>query len=246
MSEFIVDQAFWDIFPAGKIFVLVAHGLDNCYRASADQAQAVDALNQAARDSAKCLTAVNFSDNPVVAQWRAAFQQFKTKKGARSSVEALLKRAHQGREFGSISPLVDFYNTVSLKHMVPAGGEDIATLVGDMHLGVAGGGEDFYTLGSEKNEPALPGEVCYFDEAGAICRCLNWREGMRTMLTEATRDAVFFIETTDSVQAEAGAAAIADLKAVFDGYFGIDCTVAALELGGQTSIPLTKVPAESV
>lgn len=36
--------------------------------------------------------------------------------------------------------------------------------------------------------------MIYFDEQGAVCRCLNWREVQRTMLTEETKDAVLVIE----------------------------------------------------
>jgi len=36
--------------------------------------------------------------------------------------------------------------------------------------------------------------MIYFDEHGAVCRCLNWREVQRTMLTEETKDAVLVIE----------------------------------------------------
>ena len=43
-------------------------------------------------------------------EWRQAFTKFKTKKGARSSIEALLKRVSQGRECNLINPLVDLYN----------------------------------------------------------------------------------------------------------------------------------------
>jgi len=42
-------------------------------------------------------------------EWRQAFTKFKTKKGARSSIEALLKRVSQGREFNLINPLVDIF-----------------------------------------------------------------------------------------------------------------------------------------
>ena len=57
--------------------------------------------------------------------WRDALQKFKTKKGARSSVEALLKRARDGKHIGTINPFVDMYNSVSVRYALPCGGEDI-------------------------------------------------------------------------------------------------------------------------
>ena len=59
------------------------------------------------------------------------------RKGARSSIEALLKRASQGHEFTPIEPLVDVYNSISLRYGVPVGIEDRDKIAGDLHLGTA-------------------------------------------------------------------------------------------------------------
>lgn len=115
----------------------------------------------------------------MIQEWRNAFSKFRTKKGARSSIEALLKRVSQSREFNPINPLVDLYNSVSLSHAVPCGGEDMAKIQGDLHLGKAEGGEAFFPLGAETNAPALPEEIIYYDDEGAVCRCFNWREAQR-------------------------------------------------------------------
>ena len=56
------------------------------------------------------------------------------KKGARASIEALLKRVSQGKTFDPINPLVDIYNSVSLEYAVPCGGEDLDQIAGQMHL----------------------------------------------------------------------------------------------------------------
>lgn len=80
---------------------------------------------------------------------------------------------------------------------MPCGGEDIDTFVGDIRLTQADGGEDFITLGSDESAPPYEGEVIYKDDAGAICRCWNWRESVRTMLTENTINAFLCIELVD-------------------------------------------------
>ena len=50
-----------------------------------------------------------------------------SRKKSPSSVEALVRRAGKGGEPVSISPVVDFYNAISLKYLVPAGGFDIGS-----------------------------------------------------------------------------------------------------------------------
>jgi DNA/RNA-binding domain of Phe-tRNA-synthetase-like protein len=81
------------------------------------------------------------SENPVIREWREAYQKFKTKKGARSSIEALLSRVKKGNALGTINPLVDIYNAISLRFGLPCGGEDIDTFAGTVRLTTATGTE---------------------------------------------------------------------------------------------------------
>ena len=46
----------------------------------------------------------------------------------------------------------------------------------------------------------------YKDDAGAVCRCWNWRDGQRTMLTENTKNAFLILECVDPARTD-------DLKA---------------------------------
>ena len=113
-----VKDDFWQLFPDAQISVLVVKGLNNTIDESDDT-------------YFKALLDENFTQNEVIQEWRQAFTKFKTKKGARSSIEALLKRVSQGREFNPINPLVDIYNSVLLSYAVPCGEEDLAKIVGD-------------------------------------------------------------------------------------------------------------------
>ena len=103
----------------------------------------------------------------------------------------------KGNPVGSITPSVDIYNTVSLAHALPVGGEDIDAMAGDIRLGITEGGDAFRPLGEEENAPTLEGELCYRDDAGAICRCWNWRDGERTALTDDSKKAFLIIESVD-------------------------------------------------
>ncbi|TLG71523.1 B3/4 domain-containing protein [Culicoidibacter larvae] len=221
MNRIIVESAFWELFPEAEIQILVVKAIDNhVVEAKNDYFAAL--LADGANDAGQYLTDANFSQNRVVAEWREAFSKFKTKKGARASIEALLKRASQGHEFRPINPLVDIYNSVSLQFAVPCGGEDIDTIEGDLRLGKAQGRESFLPLGADADAPALPGEIIYYDDAGAICRCLNWREAQRTMLTEDTVNAVLVIEAINREQAMRAREAAAKMKQLLDGYFNVE------------------------
>ncbi len=194
MGAFIIEEPFWEIFPEARIGIVIARGIDNRCR----EGLGPDKLLAEANSTAKqYLREEVFSDNPAIAVWREAFRKFKTKKGARCSIEAMLKRIQNDGEIGSINPLVDLYNAISLAYGLPCGGEDADQFRGTLRLTLAEGGEAFRPLGSETDEPPYPGEVVYKDEAGAVCRCWNWREAQRTMLTEETVNAFLCIESVD-------------------------------------------------
>ena len=227
MKKIMIDEEFWIVFPEAQINILVVKSIDN-HSSENNYSYFSELLNSAAKEAAKFLTEETFSQNKVVDEWRQAFSKFKTKKGARSSIEALLKRVNQNREFSPINPLVDIYNSISLKYAVPCGGEDLHLINGDLHLGRAKGGEAFLPLGADQDSPALPEEIIYYDQDGAICRCLNWREAQRTMLTEDTTDAVLVIESINNEQAERANRAMDELKHLIDTYFNTDSTMKIL------------------
>ena len=194
MKKFIIEDDFWELFPHAKFGVIVCHGIDNSIK---EEDKYLDMLRNAENDALKYLDNPEFIQNKVVRVWREAFQKFKTKKGARCSIEALMKRVKNGNHIGFINPLVDIYNSISLRYALPCGGEDIDAFAGDNRLTKAVGDESFITYGSDKSEPPYQGEIVYKDDEGAICRCWNWRESVRTMLTENTKNAFLIIESVD-------------------------------------------------
>lgn len=199
MKHLRITQDFWTLFPEARIAVVSLIGIHN----TDSPAKLEEELRYANEKAVQYLGKDVFSENPAVAVWREAYRQFKTKKGVRSSIENLLKRVEKGNPVSVINPLVDLYNTISLEYGLPCGGEDIDTLQGDLLLTLAVGGEPFLALGDETEDSALPGEVVYKDELGIVCRCWNWRDGIRTMLTEQTTNALLVMESVDPGRHEA-------------------------------------------
>lgn len=228
MKRFVVERAFWELFPEAKIGVIICNDIDNTPRDTEDYAALLAAAEALVPGH---LRDEEFSNNAAVRVWRDAFQKFKTKKGARSSIEALLKRVANGGHIGTINPLVDIYNAISLKYALPCGGEDIETFSGDLRLTVADGSEPFITLGSEESAPPYAGEVVYKDDAGAVCRCWNWRESVRTMLTERTRQAFLCIESVDAGREDSFKSALEELAEGVRERLGGQCRIEVLEAG---------------
>lgn len=209
-TRFIIEPSFWSLFPAARIGVVIVRVVDNARHADACAALLRDAMGEAARR----IGDADMATHPAVAPWREAYRAFGVKPAKqRSSIENLLRAAVAG-SLRSINPLVDLYNAVSLRHLLPCGGEDLGAIRGDIRLTRAVGGEDFVPLGSTEPQPPQPGEVIYRDDVGVICRAWNWRETERTKLTARTTDAFLCIEAvppTNAVAVESACSALAAL-----------------------------------
>lgn len=195
MTKFIVDSSYWNLFPTSKIGVILIKDYHMDRNLETELKQLLSDSHSLAK---KYLQEKEFSQNRVIQTYRKAYQTFKTKKGARSSIEALLKRVNSGNEITSINPLVDIYNAASLRFGLPIGAEDSDTFRGDLKLTITNGGDEFYLIGEDFNRPTLSGELAYVDDVGAVCRYFNWRDGKRTMITDNTQNAFLVIELIDN------------------------------------------------
>jgi DNA/RNA-binding domain of Phe-tRNA-synthetase-like protein len=230
MPRFIIEDDFWTLFPHAKIGTVMCQGIDNSIR---DVEIYEKLLQEAEEEAHKFLSMEEFSSNPVISVWREAFQKFKTKKGARSSIEALLKRVNSGNRIGTINPLVDIYNSISLRYGLPCGGEDIDTFSGDIRLTQANGNEPFIPLGNVENTSPYEGEIVYKDDVGAICRCWNWREAQRTMLTENTKNAFLCIELIDETRGNEFHIALKELADLVPHYLGGIVKIEVLDINNR-------------
>ncbi|MGC4376558.1 B3/4 domain-containing protein [Fictibacillus sp. Mic-4] len=230
MPRLIIEDDFWSLFPQAKIGTVICRGIDNSIR---DVEIYEKLLREAEKEAHQFLSLEEFSKNPAISVWREAFRKFKTKKGARSSIEALLKRVKNGNPIGTINPLVDIYNSISLRYGLPCGGEDIDTFVGDIRLTRANGDEPFIPLGSVENASPYEGEIVYKDDGGAICRCWNWREAQRTMLTENTKNAFLCIELIDETRSDEFHMALNALSDLVSYHLGGSVKVEVLDMNNR-------------
>ena len=194
--EFHVDPAVHARHSHYVALVLVASGLVNGPSDDGSDAQLASAeahLRASGLDKA--------TDHPHIAAWRAAYSAFGAKPSRYpSSAEALITRVLKGRELPRVNVLVDLYNGVSVRHVVPLGGQDADRLEGPLRLTVTAGGEPFDSRDDGIDvEQVAPGEVVWRDDRGVTCRRWNWRQGRRTQITEDTRHAFFVFDRLDGL-----------------------------------------------
>lgn len=194
--KFKVESEIFQKFPGIRIGVIVVLGMDN----TRGKRKIAQLLEEEQKKKKKDLTKADLKELPKIAVWRQIYQKFGSKPGEyHSSIEALLKRVIAGNPLPNINPLVDLYNYISLKHLVPVGAEDLDKVKGDIVLDFAKGDEKGCYIGSLDNSSCYPKEVIYKDELGFICRRWNWREAERTKITGESKNAVVVIEANSVV-----------------------------------------------
>ena len=234
-----VTAEVFQLFPETVLGVVTAHGIDNT---GGDDAILTQLRSEEERVRER-LAGVQISEHPHIAPWREAYRKFGAKpKDHPSSIENLVRRALKGQPLPSINPLVDLYNTVSLRHLVPAGGEDLDRIEGDIRLTIAAADEPaIFLLGEIEARAPKPGEVIYRDDAGAICRRWNWKEADRTKLTAATRNAVLVIEGLPPVGRDLIERVADELAALIRTHCGGRIATALLDRGSP-QVPLSSQP----
>jgi len=209
MTSLRVTDGIFDAFPDVVLGVVTAHGIE----ISGEDAAVLQRLRDEEERVRRSLAGAQIAEHPHVAPWRAAYRAFGAKpKDHPSSIENLLRRVLKGHALPHVNTLVDAYNAVSLRWLVPVGGEDLGAVRGDVLLAFAGDSEPaVLLLGEPEARAPYPGEVIYKDDAGALCSRWNRKEADRTKLTAATRHAFLVIEGLPPVGREHVAAAAEDL-----------------------------------
>ncbi len=191
LDRVVIDRAVIELRPDYSALILAAEGLRPGPSDDASDALLGDAeawARKAIGDGAP-------EDLAAVGAWRRAYQAFGAKpKRTRPSVEALLRRVDSG--LPRIDRLTDIYNAMSVRHLLPIGGEDLDRYAGPARLVRATGDEPFDTVrdGQPVVDHPEPGEVVWRDDVGVTCRAWNWRQCVRTRITLSTTRAVFILD----------------------------------------------------
>ncbi|MDF5756445.1 phenylalanine--tRNA ligase beta subunit-related protein [Spongiactinospora sp. TRM90649] len=197
-----IDEAVRELRPDFAVLLMVVRGLRNGPSDDRSRAWLTDAAGRAVGP-----------EHERIEAWRSAYRDFGAKpQRTRPSVDALIRRA----PLPEINLVVDAYNAVSVAHALPIGGEDLRRYQGPARLVRASGDEPFDTTASGEEIVDHPeiGEVVWRDDLGVTCRRWNWRQCVRTRITEETTDALFILERLAPMRLDELAAAGRELTAL--------------------------------
>jgi len=212
--KFRIDKQIFEKFPGLNVGVVIVKGLDNTGTCDLPIREEEKRLKES-------FEAETLSQHPKIEIWRDAYRKFGAKpKEHKSSIENLYKLILKGNELRQINKLVNIYNYISIKYMLPAGGEDLDKMEGDLVLTFATNEVPVLLLGDKEEKAPKEGEVIYKDEKSTICRRWNWREADRTKLTEETKNSILVIEGLPPVTKEEIEIAMKELSELIQKFCG--------------------------
>lgn len=228
MGSFTIAPEVFEQIPNLRVAVAVAVAgdLDN----AAVRPAVEDLWRRAWSDATQAATYGNAQSHPRVKPWRDAFQRMGVSgKQFPSSVEALLRRALKGGDPFSINPLVDFYNAVSLRHLVPAGAFDLDDLRDTLGLRLSRPGDTFQALDDAVPFEVPSGEVSYATGSIIITRHIVWRQSRAGLVTPATRRAIFVSEVLTDLGPTAAHDVTSSFHSGLHDYFGVGSDTSVLD-----------------
>lgn len=189
---FTIDEGLFSLFPALQVGVVVCE-IDNIRYGEDGLEDVVDDLT------------VHFSferpeDHPNIKAWREAFKKIGISISKYpTSLESLLRRALKRGPFPRYNPIVDLYNAMSLKYLVPIGGHSINAVDGDMRLTFASGAESFIPMDMGEQETVEKGEVIYKDDRDALTRRWVWKHSNKDRIESETTIVMLTVHVMDGL-----------------------------------------------
>jgi len=212
---FSIQKDLFNILPDLTIGMLAARDVDNTHPSK----EIDDLLNQAIEEVKKNFVGDKAQDHPRIKPWRTAFSKLGIS-GSKfpSSIESMARRILKGDPFPKINPLVDLYNSVSLRFLVPMGGHDLDTIEGNIHLQFAEGWEPFSPMGGGETTNVPKGELVYRDDREVLTRNWVWRQCEKDKATEKTRNIFIPIDVLGEVGRERADEIILELSRLIPQY----------------------------
>ncbi len=188
-KKILIDEDIFNLFPDFKRGIIVVKDLNNALA----NKRIKKPLNKEIENRVK----EDLTYHPFLEAWDKAHLKFGSDpKKFPPSIRSILNRIKKGGGFPFINSVVALFNYISIKYLIPCGGDDIDAIKGNLRLGFASGQEIFAPLGGGEEEHPEPGEVIYFDEQSLkiMCRRWNWRNGDFSKISENTKRIVINID----------------------------------------------------
>jgi len=180
------------------------------------------------------------ADDPRISSWDDAHRVFGSNPNTHPhSVKSLLKRLKPGQSLPFINSVVALFNYISIKYVIPCGGDNVEKIHGNLVLGLATGQENFVPLGQpDKLENPDGGEVIYYDDEtnNVMCRRWNWRNGDITRIEPDTKKIVINVDCIPPISKDIGNQARDELAQLLKDHCDAKLTTSFLDINNREVI----------
>ncbi len=190
--KFKVSREIFEMQPELCFGVVVAREVEN--------REISTGLEEAAKTLEERHSGKKGRDIEEVVPYREAFKEMGYNPNKfMPSIEALASRVLKGKGAPSILPVVDLYNSISLKYILPIGGHDMDSAEGDIEVRLSREGDKFTPFGGSETEEMPKGEVVYSVGSEIKTRRWIWRQGELGKLTGESRNIFFPIDGFEGI-----------------------------------------------
>jgi len=232
--EIGIHEAVFELFPEFTRGVVIAENIDNSGKSPEIEEELRVLEGKIRMDT----SLEKFKEHPKLTSWMDAFRVFGVNPNAcPPSILNLVKRIRKGTNIPYINTVVSLINRTSLKHLIPCGGDDLASVSGNLRLCRATGCEIYRPLGKpDAMEAPKPGEIIYQDESSGnvLCRAWCWRNSDTTKITQDTTMAALNVDGLPPVTGSEIRAAAEDLAKALGKYCSATTKIYILDAGNPS------------
>ncbi|MDD3647186.1 MAG: phenylalanine--tRNA ligase beta subunit-related protein [Candidatus Dojkabacteria bacterium] len=214
--KFTVTQKIFDKFPNAKFGALLIEGIDN----SKKHPEIVKLLEKQIAETMDQFSSGAVKSLPQIKSWRRVFKELGLNREFLPSHEALLTRVISKGELPDINPLVNIYNIISLKYLIPIGGHD-TDKAPVIRIDETTGEESFQVMNSEEVLEVEKGELAYISGNKILTRNFVWRQSDTSKTDVQTQNVFIPIDNAAGDMSEKEIKEIAEeLKTLITSHLG--------------------------
>lgn len=198
--KFSIHPQVLEKLPEIKLGFIVIHNIDFSKKAE----EMADKLAKSIAKARKQYKPEDVANIPDIQSWHMYLEKAGIDWEKHPvSIENILKRIIvDQKDIGSINPLVDLYNSLSISSLTPMGAYNLDQTFGDLSLEFATGKEIYYPLSGKKGEYCEKGELIFRDENQSMCRYWVHKQSNTHKITSFTHNIIFRVEGITKSDAE--------------------------------------------
>lgn len=228
MKKIIIQDRIFELFPEFYRGVIIVRAIQN--------QKSNKRIRKLLRKAIAERMDVDLATDTRIQAWNEAHRKFgSSPEEYLPSIASLLQRMDPQHSLPFINSVVALFNYISIKYVLPCGGDDVQSIEGNLVLGTADGSEHFLPLGGKEEQTPFPGEVIYYDDAtkNVMCRRWNWRNGEHTKILPESQQIVINIDCLPPVTPEIGNQARDEMAELLGEHCNADLDVSALHEGNR-------------